>query len=380
MDDRTIINYNLVAQSSKNINKSAIELRTTSGVNGDLPSLITQIINEGKNHDDCLSSFEGELDEVVSDVDNSIIKMEELSAFCMVAFNAFLDAEANIKDGIATITINGTDFPNVKIESSGMKEYVNSMLDPDDLAGSINPNTLSGPLTEEEWQRYELMFTKAMNEATSKKEKAAIAAIFMTSVYPHMPYDWGGGHHNEYSNDYSIVKEIGETYNGTWCGFQENPRLHTFDCSGFVAWVLKEAGYPESTWAYYEQDIEGRPGGGNVDMIVANSKNRQELGANFDSDNCSVGDIAYMVGEDDTDDTVFKGDHIGVIVAKEGDVITVAHVSAESSENDTQAESAGFGYTKINVKTGEVLEDSTCKRAERKGQVYFTHTASVNEE
>ena len=380
MDDRTIINYNLVAQSSKNINKSAIELRTTSGVNGDLPNLITQIINEGKNHDDCLSSFEGELDEVVSDVDNSIIKMEELSAFCMVAFNAFLDAEANIKDGIATITINGTDFPNVKIESSGMKEYVNSMLDPDDLAGSINPNTLSGPLTEEEWQRYELMFTKAMNEATSKKEKAAIAAIFMTSVYPHMPYDWGGGHHNEYSNDYSIVKEIGETYNGTWCGFQENPRLHTFDCSGFVAWVLKEAGYPESTWAYYEQDIEGRPGGGNVDMIVANSKNRQELGANFDSDNCSVGDIAYMVGEDDTDDTVFKGDHIGVIVAKEGDVITVAHVSAESSENDTQAESAGFGYTKINVKTGEVLEDSTCKRAERKGQVYFTHTASVNEE
>jgi len=374
---RTIINYNLVAQSSKNIGKTAEEVKSSSGVDGDLSEIITSIINEGKGHDNCLSSYEGELDNIVSDMEKSIEMMNDLSALCMVTFDAFLEAESNIKDGVSTITINGTEFSNVKIESTGMKEYVNSLLDTDNLAGSINPNNLEGPLSEEEWQRYELMFTKAMNEATTKKEKAAVAAIFMTSVYPHMPYDWGGGHHNEYSNDYSIVKEIGETYNGTWCNFQENPRLHTFDCSGFVAWVLKEAGYPESTWAYYEQDIEGRPGGGNVDMIVANSKNRQELGANFDSDNCSVGDIAYMVGEDDTDDTVFKGDHIGVIVAKEGDVITVAHVSAGSSENNTQAESAGFGYTKINVKTGEVLEDSTCKRGERKGKVYFTHTASM---
>ncbi len=377
---RTIINYNLVAQSSRNIGKTAEEVKSSSGVDGDLSEIITSIINEGKGHDNCLSSYEGELDNIVSDMEKSIEMMNDLSALCMVTFDAFLEAESNIKDGVSTITINGTEFSNVKIESTGMKEYVNSLLDTDNLAGSINPNNLEGPLSEEEWQRYELMFTKAMNEATTKKEKAAVAAIFMTSVYPHMPYDWGGGHHNEYSNDYSIVKEIGETYNGTWCNFQENPRLHTFDCSGFVAWVLKEAGYPESTWAYYEQDIEGRPGGGNVDMIVANSKNRQELGANFDSDNCSVGDIAYMVGEDDTDDTVFKGDHIGVIVAKEGDVITVAHVSAGSSENNTQAESAGFGYTKINVKTGEVLEDSTCKRDERVKKVYFTHTASVNEE
>ena len=377
---RTIINYNLVAQSSKNIGKTADEVTTSSGINEELPDLITSIISEGKGHDNCLSSFEGDLDNIISDMQTSTEMMYSLADLCMVAFDAFLEAESNIKDGVSTITINGTEFPNVKIESTGMKEYVNSLLDTDNLAGSINPNNLEGPLSEEEWQRYELMFTKAMNEATTKKEKAAVAAIFMTSVYPHMPYDWGGGHHNEYSNDYSIVKEIGETYNGTWCNFQENPRLHTFDCSGFVAWVLKEAGYPESTWAYYEQDIEGRPGGGNVDMIVANSKNRQELGANFDSDNCSVGDIAYMVGEDDTDDTVFKGDHIGVIVAKEGDVITVAHVSAGSSENNTQAESAGFGYTKINVKTGEVLEDSTCKRDERVKKVYFTHTASVNEE
>ena len=379
MDDRSIINYNLVAQSSRNIKKAATELRGTSGVNGELPNLITQIINEGKNHDDCLSSFEGELDDVVSDVDNSITKMEELSAFCMVAFNAFLDAEANIKDGIATITINGTEFPNVKIESSGMKEYVNSMLDPDDLAGSINPETLSGPLTEEEWRRYELMFTKAMNEATTKKEKAAIAAIFMTSVYPHMPYDWGGGHLQEYSDDYSLVKEIGETYSGMPCTFQENPRLHTFDCSGFTAWVLKEAGYPESKWGYNRNG--NRVGGKDVDGIVNNSSNKQQFGPDYDSNSCSVGDIAYMVGEDDGNGFGdFEGDHIGVIVAKEGDVITVAHVSAGDCPNKTQEEGAGFGYTKINVKTGEVLDDSTCKRDDRMGKVYFTHTASVNEE
>lgn len=377
--ERTIINYNLVAQSSRNIGKTAEEVKSSSGVDGDLSEIITSIINEGKGHDNCLSSYEGELDNIVSDMEKSIEMMNDLSALCMVTFNAFLEAESNIKDGVSTITINGTEFPNVKIESSGMKEYVNSLLDTDNLAGSINPNNLEGPLSEEEWQRYELMFTKAMNEATTKKEKAAVAAIFMTSVYPHMPYDWGGGHHNEYSNDYSIVKEIGETYNGTWCNFQENPRLHTFDCSGFVAWVLKEAGYPESTWAYYEQDIEGRPGGGNVDMIVANSHNNQQFGPNYDSDSCSVGDIAYMVGEDDVETTPFKGDHIGVIVAKEGDVITVAHVSAGDG-NSTQAESAGIGYTKINVKTGEVLDDSTCKKDDRMKKVYFTHTASVNEE
>ena len=375
MGDRTIINYNLVAQSSKNINKSASELRTTSGVNGDLPNLITQIINEGKNHDDCLSSFEGELDQVVSDVDNSIIKMEELSAFCMVAFNAFLDAEANIKDGIATITINGTDFPNVKIESSGMKEYVNSMLDSDDLAGSTNPNTLSGPLTEEEWQRYELIFTKAMNEATSKKEKAAIAAIFMTSVYPHMPYDWGGGHYaGDLTGEDSINKELGETYNGLHCNFQEDHRLRTFDCSGFTSWVLKEAGFSENTWSYVDS---GNVYANNADLIVSNSNHDsiQQFGENYNPDNCSIGDIAYMHNEEQVGD--FNDDHIGVVVAKEGDIITVAHISGGSAPHDLQAESAGMGYTKINTKTGEVLDDSTTSKEDRIGKVYFTHTASM---
>ena len=118
----------------------------------------------------------------------------------------------------------------------------------------------------------------------------------------------------------------------------------------------------------------------NVDMIVANSHNNQQFGPNYDSDSCSVGDIAYMVGEDDVETTPFKGDHIGVIVAKEGDVITVAHVSAGDCPNKTQEEGAGFGYTKINVKTGEVLDDSTCKKNDRMRKVYFTHTASPCEE
>ena len=36
------------------------------------------------------------------------------------------------------------------------------------MAGSINTNNFEKPLEPEEWQRYELMFTKAMNEATNR--------------------------------------------------------------------------------------------------------------------------------------------------------------------------------------------------------------------
>ena len=39
---RTIINYNLVAQSSKNIGKTADEVKSSSGVDGDLSEIIIQ--------------------------------------------------------------------------------------------------------------------------------------------------------------------------------------------------------------------------------------------------------------------------------------------------------------------------------------------------
>ena len=71
--------------------------------------------------DDTVDSID-DVDDVVSDVDNSITKMEELSAFCMVAFNAFLDAEANIKDGIATIRINDLDIYNITTEKEFLEK------------------------------------------------------------------------------------------------------------------------------------------------------------------------------------------------------------------------------------------------------------------
>lgn len=372
---RTIINYNLVAQSSKNIGKTADEVTTSSGINGELSDLINSIISEGKDHDNCLSSFEGNLDNIISDMQTSTEMMYSLADLCMVAFDAFLEAESNIKDGVSTITINGTEFPNVKIESSGMKEYVNSLLDTDNLAESTNPNSLTAPLSEEEWQRYELIFTKAMNEATTKKEKAAVAAIFMASVYPHMPYDWGGGHYpGDLTGEDSINKELGETYNGLPCSFQENHRLRTFDCSGFTSWVLKEAGFSENTWSFVDS---GNVYANNVDLIVSNSNHDsiQQFGENYNPDNCSIGDIAYMHNEEQVGD--FNDDHIGVVVAKEGDIITVAHISGGSAPHNLQAESAGMGYTKINTKTGEVIDDSTTSKEDRIGKVYFTHTASM---
>lgn len=371
---RTIINYNLVAQSSNNIGKAASEARTTSGVDGELSNLITEIIGEGKNHDNCLAPYEGELNAIVTEVDNSINKMDNLSELCMVAFNAFLTAESNIVDGVGTIDINGTKFSNVKIESSGMKEYVNSYFDNNNLAGSINPNNLDGMLSEEEWQRYELMFKKAMNESTDKKEKAVIAAVFMTSVYPHIPYDWGGGHYqSDYYCEDSINKYLGETYNGLHCDFQEDQRLRTYDCSGFTSWVLREAGYPEEKWAYEDG---GSKCYNNVANIVAHSNNQQVLGPNFDISNCSPGDIAYMRKGDGLG--AIDDEHIGVIVAVDGDEITVAHVSGGGAPNHLQSESAGSGYTKINVKTGKVTDDSSSKLESRKNIVYFTHTASMD--
>ena len=376
--EETKIDYNLVAQSSRNIKNAATEAKNTSGVNGELSNLIDQIVREGSDHDDCLSPYDSDLDDIVLDLKGSISKMDNLSSFCMVAFDAFLNAESNITDGIGTITINGIEFSNLKINSTGMKEYVNSSLNPNDLAGSINPNNLDNPLDPEELKRYELIFNKAMNEATTKKEKAALAAIFLTSVYPHMPYDWAGGHYaSDLNYEGSINPRLGETYNGLHCGFQEDERLRTYDCSGFTSWVLKEAGYPEYVWSYEEN---GDRYANDVNGLVANSQNTQAFGNNYDINNCSVGDIAYMDDADDVATTAFPGDHIGVVVDKEGDTITVAHVSAGVGDGSKQADSAGFGYTKIDTKTGLVIDDSTSKRDNRVGKEYFTYTANYNDE
>ena len=299
---------------------------------------------------------------------SSINIMESLSEFCMIIFDSFLTAESSIINNVGTIEINGIKYSDVKIESSGMKEYINSFFDPNDLSGSINPNNLEGQLSEEEWKKYELMFTKAMNEANSKNEKAAVAAVFMTSVYPHMPYDWGGGHYlSDYDCKDSINRDLGETYNGMPCNYLENKRLRTYDCSGFTSWVLKEAGYPKTVWSNGETVND-------VDHLISNAKSTQQFGKTFNINNCSVGDVAYMHNEEPIGDYVY--DHIGVIVAKEGDVITVSHISGGSNIH-LQSESAGLGYTKINTKTGEVVDDSTCKKDEIMGKVYFTHVAKM---
>ncbi len=67
----------------------------------------------------------------------------------------------------------------------------------------------------------------------SENQKAIIDTA--TALIGNVPYEWGG-------------KANKPGYDHTWWTFEDNGKQKGLDCSGFVEWVFRTAGYPQDIW------------------------------------------------------------------------------------------------------------------------------------
>lgn len=305
------VNYSTLLSSSTILETSVQDAKPKTQ---NLPDIRQNIENLGKDHDNCFSPLS---DDIECDLEKAITEVSELANDMYITVNLFSQAELAIID-------------NIKIESIGLDTALQTQY----------TNTFNISLTGYDYEYYQSLFDKTISLATSERSKTTMAALFLSTSFPHMNYFWGGGH-----------DRIVEGLDPTWGQEKEvtspksvttgTTRPNSLDCSGYVSWALKNGGYdidqPMSTWELEEI-------GQKVPITSAASNNVQ------------VGDLAAM------------NNHVGIIVKVDENEITVSHCSGNG----------GMSITKIDTTTGLVTEDWNQEAESRVGQPYFTDIIKVN--
>ena len=305
------VNYSTLLSSSKILEISSQDANPRTQ---DLPDIRQNIENLGKDHDNCFSPLS---DDIECDLEKAITEVSELANDMYITVNLFSQAELAIID-------------NIKIESIGLDTALQTQY----------TNTFNTSLTGYDYEYYQNLFAKTISLATSERTRTTMAALFLSTSFPHMNYFWGGGHDRIVEGldpTWGQEKEVTSPNSVTTGTTQPN----SLDCSGYVSWALKNGGYdidqPMSTWELEEI-------GQKVPITSAASNNVQ------------VGDLAAM------------NNHVGIIVKVDENEITVSHCSGNG----------GMSITKIDTTTGLVTEDWNQEAESRVGQPYFTDIIKVN--
>lgn len=281
----------------------------------ELPDIRESIIQIGKSHDNCFSNIS---DEMEINLNNVLTEITNLSSDIVTTVNTFSQAELALIDSI-------------KINSIGLDNAIKYQ----------HTKTYETSLTGYDYEYYQELLNKALNLAKTTRAKSTMAAIFLSTTFPHMNYFWGGGH-DKISEGLDptwgtpkVVTAAGSDTTGT-----EQP--NSLDCSGYISWSLKNGGYDISkpmVTGELEQLGEKIPITGSAEK------------------NIQVGDLAYMDG------------HVGMIIRKYGTEITVSHCSGSGN---------GMNITKIDTTTGLVTEDYSNASKDRIGNPYFTDIIKLN--
>ena len=139
----------------------------------------------------------------------------------------------------------------------------------------------------------------ALAAATNGREKAVAAANFLGTNFPNLPYWWGGYTKNGIDSNWGSCKKVeadGHRTSGTKVPWG-------MDCSGFVSWVMKQAGYKDGHqlsgyWGYIVKEKK--------DIREKDSKYLESIGV-------KVGDLVWHDG------------HIGIIAGKNEKGYIVVH-------------------------------------------------------
>ena len=198
-----------------------------------------------------------------------------------------------------------------------------------------------------DYLHYQELFDKYMDlyKNGSKREKSVMAAMFLATQLPKLPYFHGGGH--ELSMDKFIGLNPNWGKNATIKFGSDNQKEgevypYFYDCSGFVTWAMCNGGY--------KFNVNDCPNA----LDLSNLGEKKEL-KNIDLSAVQVGDLAWRKG------------HVGMIVdvSKTNHEIKVAHTSYSGE---------GMNITTINTDTGRIVYDSVgSSNVDRIGDEYFTH-------
>lgn len=309
----TKVDYMKVLRSKQDIDMVLSEIYNTPN---DLEEKREQIINLGKDHDDCFSSVS---DDVEYELNNIIQKSKEFSSDIYAAVVAFAKSEGGLN---LTLSLTGLD----------------SMILDDKTLKELYENTFNQKLAGYDYDYYENLFEKSLSNASGERAKSAAAAMFLVTSFPHMNYFWGGGHINLTEG---LDPTWGQSKTVTSPGGSQTGTVqpNSFDCSGYVSWALKNGGYDISQPMVVDE-LENL--GENIPLTSATNK-------------VEVGDLASMDG------------HVGMVIGVDGNEITVSHCSG----------TGGMNITKMDTTTGKVTEDWN-PEANRVGQNYFTNIVKVN--
>lgn len=111
------------------------------------------------------------------------------------------------------------------------KAVINRCISGSGLAQSIGIHLSMKNILDPETLSYITLLQE--DSQVSENKKAMIQTA--TALIGKIPYEWGG-------------KADKPGYDDTWWTFKENGKQKGLDCSGFVEWVFRTAGYPQDIW------------------------------------------------------------------------------------------------------------------------------------
>ena len=327
---------------------SNLESSTTSSTKTEIENNIRTIKLLGEKHDSCFNSISAEtlincIDDTASDLLDLISNINSTIRFTK-AYSKGADTEA---DAFFSKYTNDND---IKFKIHGV---VNAMKwDIEDANRPLSEKISQHELRAGYDYRFYNYFLDSIHATTdSQREKAVLNAIFMTTIFPHMPYFWGGGH--DYDVDgvdprWGMISEIKDGDDPD----QPKGSLHplSFDCSGFVDWLIYNSGFDRNQINYSLLADDYASYGTTLKMKTAEA-----------IDILKPGDLAHM--------DYYKGDfdpHVGMIVSKKGAEITIAHCCGRS----------GITLTTMDINTGKIIDDSASP--DRIGEDYFTDFVALN--
>lgn len=161
---------------------------------------------------------------------------EELFSYFDIEFS---DIEEEYKKRLKSIRESG-------ITNKGLRESI--------FIEMANPDVLD--------EESKLVIQTALSESNDNQYKLVDTA---SSLIGNVPYEWGG-------------KSVKAGYDNSWWSFdEESGKQNGLDCSGYVQWIYRSAGYPYETWGKL----------GSTSMMLSNLEN-------ISYSELSIGDLGLL--------------------------------------------------------------------------------------
>ena len=336
MDSSLYADFKLLSGSVDTLN--GVKDSYYPALNEQLHSYRDEIKKIGEDHDDCFSLISTEpLEQSFANLSSDISLLSANVEDSMDSVYNYSNGDSNSlnlldkKYDISSSTFNNK-FYYLKNKYSRLDIPLSDIISQEDIKEGYDSDY------------YNSILNDILANSNGERDKVVNAAMFMSSIFPHLPYYWGGGHfYDQEGVDPSwgtgrVVTSPGDETTNT-----EKP--YSLDCSGYVDWLfynsdfVTDEAYKLNDVAYVNNGL-GSYEGITEDGIASRVK---------------PGDLAHMKN------------HVGVVVATNGNIITVSHCSGGG---------VGMGLTNIDVNTGLVVDDSA--KDERIGKPYFTEIIHID--